>query len=176
MACPGSLVDPFPYHRVLATVATSFLVWRLCDSRRRCTATAKFGVLILLCPAPLALIVPSGGQHASVHQRGACGGLRFSEQELDPRPTWGIVALFQNEALGIVEWLESHRLEGATEFILIDDASNDAGPIKATRWGRAHPAVSVTVLKRRPGWSQERSTNEGRTSSTSSCDDRTTLS
>jgi len=50
-------------------------------------------------------------------------------------PTVGILAIFRNEAQVIEEWVLHHREEGISQFVLIDDASQDNGAEIALQLG-----------------------------------------
>ena len=42
-------------------------------------------------------------------------------------PSLGVLAIFKNEAQILVEWVRHYRLEGVSQFVLIDDNSTDGG-------------------------------------------------
>lgn len=67
-------------------------------------------------------------------------------------PTVGLLAIFQNEALIMREWVLHHRLEGISQFVLIDDRSTDGGAALASSLGS-----DVTVVPSRGASTQEES-------------------
>jgi hypothetical protein len=57
-------------------------------------------------------------------------------------PSVAILAIFKNEAQTLVEWLSHHELEGVSQFVLLDQDSDDGGAAIARAWAREKaPAV-----------------------------------
>jgi len=147
----------------LSVLVIGAIVRRLLHGHRRCQQRVPLAVLVgaFATPPLLRFLVPAGGKHATV-RRGPCDGLSYAGTEATQAlPTWGIVAPFQNEALGIVEWLDSHALEGASEFVLIEDASTDNSPRKARWWAAKHPGTRLVIVKRGARRTQKQAVNDG---------------
>lgn len=63
-----------------------------------------------------------------------------------PSPSLGILSVFRNEAQGITEWLLHHTLEGVTQFVLLNEESDDGGEELVKKFAATQPTIEVRVV------------------------------
>eukprot|EP00966_Prymnesium_polylepis_P094112 2178420-Prymnesium_polylepis.1 len=60
--------------------------------------------------------------------------------------TLGVLAVFKDEAHGMLEWLLHYTLKGVSQFVLLDQASSDNGAAIAAAFAHAHCGqVAVSI-------------------------------